>query len=446
MTTSPAPSSSAGQPAAQGQRRSARPGEPTGPGVEFSGGLWRLRSLEPSRQVLRSRHKTTQAGFTAEYIPQGRLEHRPILIADGPQHDAQRSEVARFFAPAVVRQRYGDDIAACADRLLDGLSGAGGFALDDLALWFTVEVTAGIVGLTHPPRRRPWTRANDPEAAQRAHDRRVRAMSRRLVAFFDQPPFDLSRKDLGRSIRQWMQAARKGLAPIITYHLADVRPAIRERRRRPTDDLIGQLVTKGWSTPDILIEAITYGTAGMVTTREFIVMAAWHLLTNPLLAARYTAAGDEERLAILQEVIRLEPVVGHLYRRVHEEVVITDRGVEHHLAPGDLVDIDVRCANADLDTVPGGGASEGDVDGPGDEPPLSLCPMRRLPAGVRPTVLTFGDGAHKCPGEPLALLEADVLLTRLLARGGQLVCEPDLGWDDLVSGYELRGMRVVLDA
>ena len=119
---------------------------------------------------------------------------------------------------------------------------------------------------------------------------------------------------------------------------------------------------------------------------------------------------------------------------------------EHHLAPGDLVDIDVRCANADLDTVPGGGASEGDVDGPGDEPPLSLCPMRRLPAGVRPTVLTFGDGAHKCPGEPLALLEADVLLTRLLARGGQLVCEPDLGWDDLVSGYELRGMRVVLDA
>lgn len=150
MTTSPAPSSSAGQPAAQGQRRSARPGEPTGPGVEFSRGLWRLRSLEPSRQVLRSRHKTTQAGFTAEYIPQGRLEHRPILIADGPQHDAQRSEVARFFAPAVVHQRYGDDIAACADRLLDGLSGAGGFALDDLALWFTVEVTAGIVGLTHP--------------------------------------------------------------------------------------------------------------------------------------------------------------------------------------------------------------------------------------------------------------------------------------------------------
>ena len=68
----------------------------------------------------------------------------------------------------------------------------------------------------------------------------------------------------------------------------------------------------------------------------------------------------------------------------HEE---PDRGVEHHLAPGDLVDIDVRCANADLDTVPGGGASEGDVDGPGDEPPLSLCPMRRLPAGALPGTL-----------------------------------------------------------
>lgn len=253
-------------------------------------------------------------------------------------------------------------------------------------------------------------------------------MARRLVSFFDQPPFDLSRKDLGRSLRQWARAARKGLWPIGTYWWSDVRPAIRERRRHPSDDLIGQLIAKGWSRTDILVEAVTYGTAGMVTTREFIVMAAWHLLTTPALAQRYRVAGEDERLAILQEVIRLEPVVGHLYRRINEALVVTDGDQDYRLAPGDLVDVDVRCANTDV-----------------DDEPLRLCPLRTLPRGVRPAVLSFGDGVHKCPGEPLALFEADVLLSRLLARNPRLVREPELGWDDLVSGYNLRGMRLVLD-
>lgn len=403
-----------------GERRAVRPGEASGPRIERRGALWTIRSLEAARTVLRARHQTTQAGFTAEYIPRGRLEHRPILISDGPVHDEQRSKVARFFAPAVIEERYGAAIAACADRLLDQASGPDSFLMDDLALQFTVEVTAEIVGLTH----------ERPGDTQTARDRRIAAMARRLVAFFDQPPFDLSRPDLGRSPRVWARAARKGLWPIATFYAADVRPALRQRRRTPHDDVLSHLIGQGYGTTDLLIEAITYGTAGMVTTREFIAMAAWHVLTTPTLADAYRAGSREERFAILREVIRLEPVVGHLYRRVTEPIVVHDGERTETLAAGDLVDIDVRAANTDL--------------GP-DSDPLRLCPHRPTPPGVRPTVLTFGDGAHRCPGEPLALHEAEVLLTRLLDRGARIVAEPRIGWDDLVAGYELRGLRIVLE-
>ncbi|HIW29791.1 MAG TPA: cytochrome P450, partial [Candidatus Luteococcus avicola] len=159
---------------AQGDRRATREDETTKPRVALEGGLWRIRSLNAARQVLRARHQTTQAGFTAEYIPKGRLQHRPILISDGAAHDQQRSEVARFFAPAVIEERYGDQIRAAARRWLDE-TGARPFSLDDLALYFTVDVTAEIVGLTHTTR---YGTADERE-------RQVRAMAHRLVSFFD---------------------------------------------------------------------------------------------------------------------------------------------------------------------------------------------------------------------------------------------------------------------
>ena len=105
-------------------------------------------------------------------------------------------------------------------------------------------------------------------------------MSRRLVSFFNQPPFDLTRKDLGRTGRDWARAAWNGLVPIVKFYLADVRPAVRSRRRTPRHDVISHLIAEGYTNADILVECVTYGTAGMVTTREFIAMAAWHLLQN----------------------------------------------------------------------------------------------------------------------------------------------------------------------
>lgn len=370
------------------------------------GHVWRIRSAAVVRQLLRERHRTTQAGFTAEAIPKGYLKHHPILISDGPLHDEQRTKVGRFFAPKVVASRFTGLMQECADRLLADAAGRP-VVLDELALLYTVEVTAAAVGLTNSS---------------------VPKMARRLESFFDQPPFDITRSDLGRTRRDWMQAARKGLVPVVRFYLADVRPAIRARRRQPQRDVISHLIAEGYTDADILVECVTYGTAGMVTTREFIAMAAWHLLSDRVLLERYLAAEQPERLSLLNEIIRLEPVVGHLYRRVQEPVSFDHDATVHTAAPGDLLDLDVRAANADPATV--------------GECPFDLRPGRTLPPGVNEAVLSFGDGAHRCPGQPLAILESDVLLHRLLSHDVVMSREPRIEWDDLIAGYALRGFQL----
>ena len=394
-------------------RRSHRADEPAGVRVERrpSTGegvstVWRIRSLEAARQVLRARHATTQAGFTAEAIPQGRVKLRPILISDGPLHDEQRTKVARYFAPRVVERRYVGDMTACARRLL---AATGRLDLEQVALLYTVEVTAAVVGLTESD---------------------VARMARRLVSFFRQPPFDIARRDLGRTRRQWAAAAWRGLWPVARFHLFDVRPAVRARRRAGREDVISHLIAEGYGDADILVECVTYGTAGMVTTREFIAMASWYLLTDDVLRARYAGAPEAERHAILHEIMRVEPVVGHLYRRATAPITVTDGEDAFTIEPGDLVDVAVRPANADERAV--------------GSDPLAVCPGRPLPSGVHASALSFGDGAHACPGRPLAIIETDVFLRELLGRSPRLVTAPSIGWDDLIAGYSLRGMVVEL--
>ncbi len=70
--------------------------------------------------------------------------------------------------------------------------------------------------------------------------------------------------------------------------------------------------------------------------------------------------------------------------------------------------------------------------------------MRPLPAAVDEAVLSFSHGAHRCPGQPLAILESDALLHRLLARDITIVAEPTIEWDDLIAGYALRGFDLRL--
>lgn len=361
-------------------------------------------SYEAARRFLRLGRASTQAGFTAERIPDRLFRRRPLLISDGQLHDRQRRELARFFAPSTIDSEYTATIDARAEELAKGLAERGRIRLDEESLLFSVEIAARIVGLTASS---------------------TRGLARRLELFFDQPHADYSRPDLGRSRTDWALAAFRGLRAVAALYVCDVAPAMRKHRRDPESDVMGYLMDSGASRVDILVECMTYGTAGMVTTREFMGMACWHLMRDPELCSRYRAAERPDREGILREIIRLEPVVGHVYRRVGDAEANSSE-----FEPGDLIDVDVRAVNTDPELT-------------------GTCPMRLDPdrkAGrARAAGLSFGAGPHKCPGENLAIRETDALLTRLLALNPRIVSEPEIEWDSVIAGYRLRGFVLDVD-
>ncbi|HEX7021485.1 MAG TPA: cytochrome P450, partial [Trueperaceae bacterium] len=208
-------------------------------------------------------------------------------------------------------------------------------------------------------------------------------------------------------------------------------PAIRTRKQNPKDDVISHLLEQGYSGIEILTECITYAAAGMATTREFISASAWHLLENPTLRQQYLAADEIERHAILHELLRLEPVVGHLLRRTQQDLHIHHGNQTTTIPAGSLVDIHIHNTNADPAAV--------------GEDPERYCPHRNLAQGVQPYAMSFGDGHHRCPGSYIAIQETDIFLTRLLALPNlRMQTPPELSWNELVKGYEIRGFHIEL--
>src|SRR5207248_7721312 len=123
---------------------------------------------------------------------------------------------------------------------------------------------------------------------------------------------------------------------MLSFFLLDVKPAIRARKRQLQEDVISHLIGLNYSDPEILTECVTYAAAGMATTREFISLAAWHLLEQPDLRARYLIAPEEERFAILHEMLRLDPVVGHLFRYTTAPLVLESHGQQITIPEGAL--------------------------------------------------------------------------------------------------------------
>jgi cytochrome P450 len=288
-------------------------------------------------------------------------------------------------------ERLSDDLIATFQR-------QGRADLSELSMRLAVSVAAQIVGLTNP---------------------RWPGMSKRIER--------MVQTDLDPTPSTFQRWARflTSQANLLAFWVLDVQPAINARRKQPREDVISHVLSEGYSSPEILSECVTYGAAGMVTTREFISVAAWHLLEQPRLKARYLIASEAERHAILGEILRLEPVVGTLKRRAVNDLSVESDEQTITIPAGALIELHVYNANADETTV---GAC-----------PHQLQPDRSLPRNVQPSVMSFGDGHHRCPGSFVALQESDVFLRKLLALPKlRIERTPDLGWNANVKGYELR--------
>lgn len=389
------------------QRKISRAGAPGGPPLERDGaGVWQVRGFAEARAILRSTD-TKQAGFKAEQIGQMSGTMRPpILYLEGKAHQQQRKQTARFFTPRTVSDSYRRLMDTLAAQLIADLQRARRADLSQLSMTLAVRVAAEVVGLTSSRRS---------------------GMDKRLAAFFAQSAMTYTSR-ARTFLSQWTNLARLGM-----FYLLDVRPAIQARRRAPREDVISHLLAQGYKASEILTECVTYGAAGMVTTREFISVAAWHMLEHPALRARYLAASEAERYDLLEEILRLEPVVGHLYRRATADLHLESQGASITIPRGDLIDLHLDAANTDEAVV--------------GEQPLAVCPGRHLLVDrVPPSVASFGDGHHRCPGSFVAIQESDTFLRRLLALDTlRIERPPTLGWNAVASGYELTDFIIAVD-
>jgi cytochrome P450 len=371
--------------------------------LQVESGAEVVKSFAFGREILRSAAMRQAMDVGAERFDLNEPATTPVIFLDGEAHRRKRAAIAKFFTAKAMNTRYRAVMESMTDRLLLDLRAHGRAELDVISFALAVAVASEIVGLT---------------------DSNGAAMAQRIASAF-----------ASGTVRRRSRLAKAiggGVFALKTLHflLRDVRPAIRARRKARREDVISQLLDQGASDKAILMECMVYASAGMVTTREFIVMAAWHLFEDDELRMRFLEGGEDDQFAILDEILRLEPVAGMVYRRAAEDVPETLAGP---MKAGTHFGIDIRAVNGDESAV-----------GPC---PHALDPDRGSRAVSVAGHLSFGDGAHRCPGAPVAMHETRVFLDRLFRIPGiRLTRAPDMLWNNSLMSYELRHAVVACDS
>lgn len=365
-----------------------------------AGAHW-VRDSAVARKILRSKH-ALQAGAGAEFLNYENPEHAPVFFLDGQEHSNKRRKTLRFLSPKVITDQHFQMMRRVTDVLIAKLRQQGSANLEDLSFDLAIEVVGEILGLT--------------ESDQAAKARRIQRVLKTSI--------DKSKTGLAGWLGNFKKAFTTGI-----FFLCDVRPAINARKKTPREDAISFYLEEGYSNMAIVIECLTYGTAGMLTTREFIVMAAWYFFDDEALRKRFLGGDMDEQMAILLEIVRLEPVAAMIHRRVNEEV----EGLEATPLPaGELYGIDIRATNVDEAMV-------GDC-------PFALDPERAKRVRDSGRFLSFSDGPHTCPGWLVAINETRIFLEQLFQVPGlKMEREPDIQWNDQLKSYELRNAHISCD-
>lgn len=348
------------------------------------------QSFTGARELLRSPN-VRQAGGEAMRMVIDNPDHVSFFFLDGEAHRKRRASVAGYFTPKAIITRYHPIINATMDELIADLQAKGSAVLDEMALLVAANVTAEILGLDC---------ADDPIG-----------MARKIVEirYSDDPV-----------------AAERMRGELYQRHIA---PAVEASRKQPGDNVISYMTRENYSKAAMMIEVSTYGTAGVSTTREFIGMAAWHLFDRPELKQAFLDADEAGQFAILQEILRLDPVTSFLYRVADVDMPDAPDGP---IKAGDVVAIDLRSANLDPEAV--------------GECPLAFDAGRAEKVRNVASYLNFGDGPHRCPGSQVALHETRMFLDRLMRVPGiRLEKPPVMTLASNTQSYELRGAIVACD-
>jgi cytochrome P450 len=209
-------------------------------------------------------------------------------------------------------------------------------------------------------------------------------------------------------------------------------PAISRRRKSPQNDVVSYMLSKGKRPLDIWVECVVYAAAGMATTQEFICIVLLHCMRDEKFRAIMLSNDAPARYEALNEILRLEPVIGKLYRRTPEPVTVTSEGKEVTIPEGEKITFHVYDVNVDAKAV--------------RESPTQLHAHRKLEKGVYRSLIGFGSGPHRCAGEHLALAETDIFINKILQIPGlRIESGPNIIRNETVEGYEVNDLILVVN-
>jgi cytochrome P450 len=366
-------------------------------------------SFRFAREILRSQAMLQAAG-NAEEQDMSVPSEVSFFFLHGEEHKKRRASVAGYFTPKAIVNRYHPLMHATMDRVIADFQAKGSAVLDEMTLQLASDVIMEIVGLTNSDRQ---------------------ALTRRIKTIMDaNDSFDKRRwyRFLHDKLLGWYHNLVRARRMLELYK-KDILPASKARRGNPRDDVMSYMVQNNYSRKGMLIEVMTYAGAGVSTTREFMVLAAWQLCDHPELKERFLAGTEEEQFAIIEELLRLDPIAGYLYRRPVSDVPDSTEGP---IEKGQLLAVNIRGVNSDESVV--------------GECPYEIDPDRAKRQQVVGSWLSFGDGPHRCPGSQVALHESRIFLDRLLrVPGFRLAKPPKIGWSMSTQGYELREAIVTCD-
>lgn len=279
-----------------------------------------------------------------------------LLAAEPPEHTRLRKVLQPHFSPRAIAELE-DPIRRYADELICGLRTRATFdAVNDYALPLPVTVISHILGVPLDKRDR------------------VAQISKVL-------------SDVVIAAPQQLRSAGISMAALLL-------PLIRERSRRPKNDLLSDLAVSRARGEMTLREIVSTVALLLIAGHE----TTTNLIGNTLLTVLYDPTGPtiaeltaSARIdALIEESLRYRPPLQSTTLRVATEPFTLDR---HIIDKGDMVLVSLASANHDPDKFHSPDTFDITRDSRGH--------------------LAFGHGLHHCIGAPLARLEGRIALEKL---------------------------------
>ena len=290
-------------------------------------------------------------------------EPRSMLYRDPPDHTRLRSLVSKAFTPRAVRDLR-PRIEKIADDLLDRLDGADSFdVIDAIAYPLPVAVISEMLGVPEDERG----------------------------------PFREWSNDASLSIEPLLDERRMASSQDTLTRLRDYFSDLANRRRDdPGDDLISaltQIEDEGDSLTheELQLMLVLLLVAGNETTRNLVGNGMLSLLRNPDQLDRLRRDPDLIGGAV-EELTRYDSPVQMDGRSVREDTEVAGVRLER----GQYLMLLLGAANRDPEVF--------------DDPDVLDVSRERSPH------LGYGRGIHHCLGAPLARMEAEIMLGKLIER------------------------------